>query len=142
MTADYVFIAVGNRPNTQLLADADPSALAKDGTINVNEFLQVCRLSEPSCQQQLNLLLFFFAGFSGRIIPLPATQCFRSRRLCQQPRLAQLHLRRSRRSHDRTKHPRPTLWCAVEETRSGSTCDGRSDGSCSWCWVRCDGSVG
>lgn len=41
LPADYVFIAVGNRPNTQLLADADPSALAKDGTINVNEFLQV-----------------------------------------------------------------------------------------------------
>ncbi|KAJ9110487.1 hypothetical protein QFC19_001613 [Naganishia cerealis] len=41
MTADYVFIAIGNQPNTQLLANADPAALSKDKTINVNEFLQV-----------------------------------------------------------------------------------------------------
>jgi hypothetical protein len=36
-----VFIAIGNAPNTQIIGDADPSALAKDRTINVNEYLQV-----------------------------------------------------------------------------------------------------
>lgn len=41
LKADFVFIAIGNTPNTQVLADADPSALAKDRTINVNEYLQV-----------------------------------------------------------------------------------------------------
>ncbi|KAJ9110770.1 hypothetical protein QFC20_002811 [Naganishia adeliensis] len=39
--ADFVFIAIGNIPNTQIIGDADPSALAKDRTINVNEYLQV-----------------------------------------------------------------------------------------------------
>lgn len=45
-SADFVFIAIGNTPNTQFIAEADPSALSKERTINVNEYLQV-RASPP-----------------------------------------------------------------------------------------------
>jgi hypothetical protein len=48
-SADFVFIAIGNTPNTQIIAEADPSALSKDRTINVNEYLQVCQLLPHWC---------------------------------------------------------------------------------------------
>ena len=46
LSADFVFIAIGNTPNTHFIAEADPSALSKERTINVNEYLQV-RASPP-----------------------------------------------------------------------------------------------
>lgn len=39
--ADYVFVAVGNVPNTQLVEEADPSAVSDRKLIKVNDQLQV-----------------------------------------------------------------------------------------------------
>lgn len=39
--ADYIFLAVGNHPNTKLIAEADPAALSSAKLIKVNQFLQV-----------------------------------------------------------------------------------------------------
>ncbi|KAG7530667.1 hypothetical protein FFLO_04893 [Filobasidium floriforme] len=39
--ADYVFVAVGNSPNTQLLEQVDPSAVSANKLIKVNDHLQV-----------------------------------------------------------------------------------------------------
>lgn len=39
--ADYVFVAVGNSPNTQLLEQVDPSAVSANKLIKVNDQLQV-----------------------------------------------------------------------------------------------------
>jgi hypothetical protein len=36
-----VFLAKGNKPNTELIRDVDPSALTPGGLIKVNEYLQV-----------------------------------------------------------------------------------------------------
>jgi hypothetical protein len=40
-SADFVFLAKGNQPNTELIRDVDPSALTPGGLIKVNEYLQV-----------------------------------------------------------------------------------------------------
>jgi NADH dehydrogenase FAD-containing subunit len=41
ISADFVFLAVGNSPNTQLIRDVDPSALRLSNLIKVNDQLQV-----------------------------------------------------------------------------------------------------
>ena len=48
ISADYIFLAVGNSPNSQLVADVDPSAIGSSRLINVNDKLQVVSTFFPS----------------------------------------------------------------------------------------------
>ena len=48
ISADYVFLAVGNSPNSQLVADVDPSAIGPSRLINVNDKLQIVSKFFPS----------------------------------------------------------------------------------------------
>jgi pyruvate/2-oxoglutarate dehydrogenase complex dihydrolipoamide dehydrogenase (E3) component len=45
LEADWVFLAVGNTPNTGLLRGVDSAALTAQSLIKVNDYLQVCVIS-------------------------------------------------------------------------------------------------
>lgn len=88
--ADYVFVAVGNTPNTQLVQKADPGAVGDKGLIKVNDQLQVrprtSLFSSSSSCQTLQLKSYRRDPDQIHLLYIPQRLC--RWRLCRRSRMA------------------------------------------------------